>query len=61
VVVTDMSAKSGFILQEIRKPARTVSSPSFTGKRSMNLSLKPGQWFFYATFVGKKTYFIVTA
>jgi hypothetical protein len=61
VVVTDRSKKKGFIIQEIRKPAKTVSGRAFTGKRSVTLSLKPGQWFFYSTFVGKKTYFIVTA
>jgi hypothetical protein len=61
VVVTDRSTKSGFIIQEIRKPARTVSGGAFTGKRSVTLSLKPGQWFFYSTFLGKKNYFIVAA
>jgi hypothetical protein len=61
LVVTDRSAKSGFTIQEIRKAATTVSGAGFTGKRTITLHLKPGQWFFYPSFVGKKTYFIVIA
>ena len=32
---------------------------TFTGKKSVTIDLKAGQWFYYGTFVGKKTYFIV--
>ena len=31
----------------------------FVGHRSVTLDLRPGQWFYYPTFVGTKTYFIV--
>jgi hypothetical protein len=58
--VTDRSAKSGFIVQEIRKSATTVTGVRFVGKRTLTLPLGAGQWFCYPSFVGKKTYFAVT-
>ena len=36
-----------------------MTGTTFVGKRSVTLDLRAGQWFFYSTFVGKKTYFIV--
>jgi hypothetical protein len=48
-------------VQAIKQSAITVTSTTFTGKKSKTLNLKAGQWFFYPTFVGKKTYFIVTS
>lgn len=60
VVVSDKSKKSGFVLQEIHKLATSVSSGAFVGKRSISVVLKPGQWFFYPTFIARKTYFLVT-
>lgn len=59
--VTDGSKNAGFTVQEIRNDAVTVTTSPYTGKRSKTLDLKAGQWFFYASFVGKKTYFIVTS
>jgi hypothetical protein len=59
--VTDRSRKGGFIVQRIRNDATTVTGVGFVGKRSLTLALRAGQWFCYPTFVGKKTYFIVTA
>ncbi len=59
--VTDGSKQAGFTVQEIKKGAFTVTTSPFTGKRSRTLTLSAGQWFFYPSFVGKKTYFIVTA
>jgi hypothetical protein len=61
VAVSDRSAKSGFTIQEIRQDATTVTGAPFVGARKAAITLKPGQWFFYATFVGKKTYFIVVS
>ena len=61
LVVTDQSPTRGFTIQEIKKPPQTISGGAFTGTRSLTLNLRAGQWFFYSTFVGKKTYFIVTA
>ena len=48
-------------MQEIKNSAVTVTTSPFTGNRSKIVTLKAGQWFFYPTFVGKKTYFIVTS
>ncbi|HEX4518972.1 MAG TPA: hypothetical protein VH063_05260 [Gaiellaceae bacterium] len=59
--VTDRSKKAGFNVQEIRKGARAVTSTTFVGTRSLKLDLRAGQWFVYPTFLGKKTFFIVTA
>jgi hypothetical protein len=59
--VTDSSKKAGFTVQEIKNDAVTVTTSPFTGTRSKTLNLKAGQWFFYPSFIGKKTYFIVTA
>ena len=57
--VTDSSRKAGFNVQEVKNDRVTVTTGEFTGKRSKTLNLKAGQWFFYPTFVGRKTYFIV--
>ena len=61
IEVKDKSKKSGFVLQEINRLATALSTAGFTGTRKVSLTLKPGQWFFYPTFIGKKTYFIVVA
>ncbi len=60
VSVTDSSKKSGFVIQESQKVAMSVSTAPFTGKKSKTLDLSKGQWFFYPSFIGQKTYFIVT-
>ena len=59
--VTDKSAKAGFNVQEIKKAATTITAASFTGKKSLTLTLSSGQWFFYPTFVAPKTYFLVVS
>ncbi len=61
VKVTDRSRKAGFNLQEVRKSAKTVTATTFVGTKSVKVDLEAGQWFVYPTFVGKKTFFIVTA
>ena len=61
VKVTDRSSRSGFSVQQSRKNATNVTGTGFLGTRSVMITLKPGQWFFYPTFVGKKTYFLVIA
>jgi hypothetical protein len=59
IAVNDRSKQGGFTIQEIRKDARTLTTTGFVGTRSVTLALGPGQWFFYTSFVGRKTYFIV--
>jgi hypothetical protein len=61
IAVTDHSAKAGFTVQEIRKAGTTLTGVGAVGKRSVTVNLTRGQWFFYPTFVGKKTYFIIVA
>ncbi|HWE80367.1 MAG TPA: hypothetical protein VG265_01845 [Gaiellaceae bacterium] len=57
--VTDSSSKAGFTVQESKKAPKVVTATAFKGKKSVKLTLSAGQWFFYPTFVGKKTFFIV--
>ena len=57
--VTDKSKKAGFEVQEVARSGKAVTGTSFVGTRSAKIDLEAGQWFFYPTFVGKKTYFIV--
>ena len=59
--IADGSKKAGFNLQQIKSSPITITTTTFTGKKKKTLTLKAGQWFFYPTFVGKKTYFIVTS
>jgi hypothetical protein len=61
VTASDKSAKGGFIIQKIGLGATTVTGVAFVGKRTATLEMRAGQWFFYPTFVGAKTYFIVTS
>jgi hypothetical protein len=59
--IADGSKKAGFNLQQIKSSPITITATTFTGKKQKTLTLKAGQWFYYPTFVGKKTYFIVTS
>jgi hypothetical protein len=59
VAVTDESRQGGFTIQEAGLSPTTVSAVSFVGTRSATLSLGIGQWFFYPSALGKKTYFFV--
>lgn len=59
--VTDDSKKAGFNVQQSGKTAHTVTTVPFHGTKSQTITLGKGQWFVYGTFVGKKSYFLVTA
>ena len=61
IEVTDRSATSGFMLQEIHSPPITLTGAAFVGTRSLTVDLSAGQWLFYASLVAKKSYFEVTA
>jgi hypothetical protein len=61
VSVVDHSKTGGFIIQEIKKTATTVTGIPFVGKKTVTINLTAGQSFFYPTFVGKKSYFIVVS
>jgi hypothetical protein len=60
IQVADASTKGGFVLQERGQDAITVAPVAYVGKRHTSVTLRAGQWFFYPTFVGRKTYFLVT-
>jgi hypothetical protein len=59
IEVKDTTRQGGFTIQKTGRPSTTVSGVPFVGKRSATVELTAGQWFFYPTFVGHKTYFIV--
>jgi hypothetical protein len=61
IQVADRSTKGGFTVQAIKKDPSTLTRLAFTGTRKVTLTLFAGQWLYYPSFVGKKTYFIVTA
>jgi hypothetical protein len=60
VTVTDGSTKNGFVVQGAGLNPITVSGVAFTGKRSATVEFSVGQWLYYPTVLGKKTYFLVT-
>jgi hypothetical protein len=60
VTVADSSPKNGFIVQEAGLDPVTVSGVSYVGKRSATVQFSVGQWLYYPTVIGKKTYFLVT-
>ena len=59
--IVDQSRLSGFTLQAIHSEPITVTGGTFVGKHTTSITLNRGQWLYYGSFVGKKTYFIVTA
>jgi hypothetical protein len=61
ITVTDHSKKGGFVLKQIHKAAATLTTSVFVGRRSVTLTLGPGEWFFYPTPAGKQSNFIVVA
>ena len=60
ISVVDDSRGAGFTIQEIRSSAITITTTTFVGKRTRTVALPAGQWLFYPSFIGKKTYFVVT-
>lgn len=58
--VRDQSHSNGFTLQAARSAPITLTAGSFVGTKSKAVTLGRGQWLFYGSFVGKKTYFLVT-
>jgi hypothetical protein len=60
VIVADSSPKNGFIVQEAGLDPVTVSGISYVGERSATVQFSVGQWLYYPTVIGKKSYFLVT-
>ena len=61
ITVTDKAPSGSFTIQKIRAPAHTLTGSRFVGRHTVTLTLSTGQWFYYPSFTGKKTYFIVTS
>jgi hypothetical protein len=59
VHVSDKSHTAGFVLQGLHGVALTVTTAPFVGSRSTSVTLSAGQWVYYPTILGTKTYFIV--
>lgn len=59
--LTDKSRKAGFNLQTVKQSAKALTGIAYVGSKSVKVNLKAGQWLFYPTFVGKKSYFVVTS
>jgi len=60
VTVADRTAKAGFTVQAVNKPAITLTGLSFVGTRTVTVLLRPGQWFFYSP-AGTKSSFTVVS
>ena len=58
--VVDHSKADGFVLRALNHDPTTVTSAGFTGKRSVSVILTAGQWYYYPSFIGAKTYFFVS-
>jgi hypothetical protein len=61
ITVIDKAPAGSFTIQKIRAPAHTLTGSRFVGRHTATLALTAGQWFYYPSFTGKKTYFIVTS
>lgn len=60
VTVVDHSKYDGFIVRALNHAPTTVTGAGFTGKRSVSVILTAGQWYYYPSFIGTKTYFFVS-
>jgi hypothetical protein len=58
-VVTDQSAKGGFVVEPVEGKPKSLSSIKFTGKLSKGVLLKPGRWMYHSA-TGRTYYFLVT-
>ena len=58
--IVDQSRSTGFTLQAVHSAPIIVTGGEFVGKHTTSITLNSGQWLYYGTVVGKKTYFIVT-
>ena len=59
IAVTDQSRRTGFVVQQVHGGTTVLSTGSFAGKRTRSIEFRKGQWSFYPTSAGAKSYFIV--
>ena len=60
ITVLDETSRTGFTLQKLGKAGTNLTSKPFLGKRTVTLTLKAGQWFYFSP-AKKKTGFVVHA
>ena len=60
LTVRDETRSGGFSLQKLGAKPSTLTGTSYVGRRSVTLTLKAGQWVFFAL-PARKGYFVVTA
>jgi hypothetical protein len=60
VIVDDRTAKAGFTVQELTKPAVALTGVTFVGKRTVAVTFKKGRWMYYSP-AGTKSYFTVVS
>lgn len=59
IVILDETGKSSFTLQKLGKQAVKLSGLPFVGRKTVTVTLSPGQWMYYSS-PAKKRFFIVT-
>ena len=59
--IVDQSRSSGLKIQTTRSLPITVTGGKFVGRHKTSITLTRGQWLYYGSFIGQKTYFIVSA
>ena len=60
VTVDDRTAKAGFTVQELSKPAVALTGVTFVGRRTVTVTFKTGRWMYYSP-AGTKSYFTVVS
>jgi hypothetical protein len=60
ITVDDRTAKAGFTVQELSKPALALSGVTFVGRRTVLVTFKTGRWMYYSP-TGAKSYFTVVS
>lgn len=59
ITVTDKSNRNGFVLQRGKAKPVQITGPAFVGRHRVSMKLTKGEWSFYLSGTGAKTYFTV--
>jgi hypothetical protein len=60
IVVDDRSKLAGFELRRLKHAATTITSGAFTGRKTAQLRLQPGRWFFFFGHGPESQFFVVS-
>jgi hypothetical protein len=60
ITVDDRTAKAGFSVQKLSKPAQALTGVTFVGRRTVLVTFKAGRWMYYSP-AGTKSYFTVVS